>query len=68
LNNTGRYCTYVGRYKVVQESKRFSGVYDCEHLITSATSWRKAIKLAKLLDEAYREGYENGQIDDISWG
>lgn len=60
INEKGQYYTHVGKYKVVQEGKRFCGIYDCWNvMVTSRSSWRQAIKTAKLLDNAYKEGVEN---------
>lgn len=65
-NSVGRHYTYVGRYKVVQESKKFNGIYLNGQLITSSMTWRRAIKLAELLCNAFEEGkdYERDDYND----
>lgn len=63
MNEKSQYYTIVGEYKVVQEGKRFCGIYRNfgGQLITSKSSWKQAIKVAKLLNEAFQEGYDLGK-------
>jgi hypothetical protein len=54
-----------GEYLAVKDSKTFFGVYDCSSgkrsLITHRNNWRQATKLAKLLDAAYKSGYDSAR-------
>jgi hypothetical protein len=61
----GRPYTMIGRYKVIKNSEHMTGIYVYNDLITSKPKWSQAIKLAKLLYQEYREGYEDGRDDHI---
>lgn len=54
-----------GHYLVRQEKKTFNAVYKLEYgterFITHKTSWRQATGVAKILDKAYEEGYEEAK-------
>lgn len=54
-----------GFYLVVQEKKNFNAIYKLEYgeqkFLTHKTSWRQATRIAKLLDEAYGEGFEEAK-------
>lgn len=52
----------IGFYKVIQVKSDFVGVYEGEHLITHAKSWKRATKIAKLLLDAYCDGYDDAAI------
>jgi hypothetical protein len=59
IDREGKYYTDVGEYRVVQKGRRFCGIYDRYGVfITSRSSWRMAIKTAKLLNEAFEYGRE----------
>lgn len=48
-------------YSVEEKSKNYTGIYDrCGCLITSRETFKSACKVAKLLEQAYIEGYNNG--------
>lgn len=54
------------RYIVRQEKKTFNAIYRVNDygerkFITHRESWRQATNLAKLLHEAYEEGYEEAK-------
>jgi hypothetical protein len=54
-----------GKYLVRQEKRNFNAVFKVDYgqklFLTHKTSWRQATKIAKLLDEAYEEGYEEAK-------
>lgn len=54
-----------GEYLVVKERETFFAIYDCSsgvrRLLTHKSNWRKATKIAKLLNEAYQTGYEEAK-------
>lgn len=53
---------YFGNYLVVEEKKnQFYGIYLNRILLTHKSSWRSATKIAKLLHEAYLEGYDDAR-------
>lgn len=61
INSYGEYYTDVGRYRVVEKGKRFHAIYDFYgNFITHKTSWKQAVKLAKLLDETFIQGINYG--------
>lgn len=47
-------------YMVEEKNKNHVNVYMNGMLITSRTSFKSACKVAKLLEEAYVEGYNDG--------
>lgn len=50
----------IGEYRVIEHSQNMTGVYDGRGiLITSSNSYNNAIKLAKLLNKAYKQGWED---------
>lgn len=58
-----------GDYIVRKESENFYAIYDefitKDCFLTHRTSWRSACKIAKLLNEAYKKGKEEGR--DSYW-
>lgn len=61
INSYGEYYTDVGRYRVVEKGKRFHAIYDFYGtFITHKTSWKQAVKLANLLDDAFNRGADYG--------
>lgn len=54
-----------GEYLVVKEKSEFFAVYDCssgvKELMTHQNNWRKATKIAKLLNIAYEMGYKEAK-------
>lgn len=52
----------IGKYRVSKYKKDSFGVYKVENnrLITHKDNWKAATKIAKMLDEAYREGFADG--------
>lgn len=67
IDHRGRPYTRIGPYRVTKESENMTGIYgDCGQLITSKPKWSQAIKLTKLLHEAYQEGADS-QRDDSYW-
>lgn len=50
-----------GKYLVRQEKKNFNAIYKVEYstetFLTHKVTWRQATKVAKLLNEAYQEGF-----------
>lgn len=55
-------------YKVVQKSDKYFGVYDNNNkLITYADKWKRATKIASMLDKAYSDGYSQGYYDGGEW-
>lgn len=58
----GRPYTEIGEYLIRKDSGNFTGIYNLGlNLITSKPTWSQAVKLAKLLDEAYKAGYERAR-------
>lgn len=54
-----------GRYKVIEEKDNFYGIYNkCNTLLTHKKTWRQATKIAKLLEEAYNEGYYDADYEN----
>lgn len=62
-DDKGRMYTQIGKYKVIKEGKSFCGIYYYGMFITSKTGWRQAIKMAKLLNDAYNQGVEDERSD-----
>lgn len=60
----GRPFTFIGNYKVIKNSEHMTGIYADygARLVTSKPKWSQAIKLAKLLNEAYEEGKDDYRI------
>lgn len=62
-----------GNFLVVKEKEKFFAVYDMRNngrkLLTHKSSWRKATVIATLLDEAYKNGFEDArdQYDDTPY-
>lgn len=52
----------IGKYKASKYKNSSFGVYkvNSNKLITHKDTWKGATKIAKMLDEAYREGYADG--------
>lgn len=50
-------------YRVEEKSKNFSAIYQYGSLITSRETFKSACKVAKLLEQAYLEGY-NTALDN----
>lgn len=48
---------------VIEENDKFYGIYRNGKILTHYDKWKKATKAAKLLSEAYKEGYEDGSDD-----
>lgn len=59
-NNKDELCITFGNYSVVQHKKDYNAIYNIGKFVTHETSWKKATKIAKMLNEAYREGYADG--------
>ena len=57
----GKPYTIIGAYYVIKNSEHMTGIYRDygARLITSKPKWSQAIKLAKLLNDAYEEGVES---------
>ncbi|WCK57554.1 hypothetical protein PP175_26170 (plasmid) [Aneurinibacillus sp. Ricciae_BoGa-3] len=58
-------CRWDVYYEVKKEKKSFFGIYLCHsggaRFITHRTNSRKACNVAKLLQEAYQEDYEDAK-------
>lgn len=72
LTEGGKPYTVIGKYLVVKNSENMTGIYLEYHneanLVTSKPKWSQAIKLAKLLSEAYEVGYEDAKdFYDTRW-
>lgn len=67
MTDDGRPYTAIGRYHIVKESEKMTGIYfyhcGLKILVTSKPKWSQAIKLAKLLNESYNQGYESALRD-----
>lgn len=52
-------------YLVKKESDIFFAIYDLNHtpkkLITHKNNWRQATKLAKLLEQAFKDGFNDAR-------
>lgn len=48
----------IGMYRVRKERENFIGVYKDGALITHSDNWKRATKTAKLLLDAYCDGYD----------
>lgn len=64
----GRPYTIIGAfgyYHIIKNSEHMTGIYSNygRTLATSKPKWSQAIKLAKLLNEAYEEGYDDAKSD-----
>jgi hypothetical protein len=61
----GKPCTVIGNYYVIKNSEHMTGIYTDygSRMVTSKPKWSQAIKLAKLLNEAYQEGREDCKGD-----
>lgn len=66
-NKAGRQYAFIGPYKVVKESRIFTGIYKEGELITSRSSWRSATKTACLLYDAYQDGREAESDGNYYW-
>jgi len=66
VNNLGQRYLNVGAYNVVEEKKSMVCIYlDGESkLVTSKPNWNQATQVAKLLNEAYRVGYNDGRYPE----
>ncbi|WP_099301887.1 hypothetical protein [Bacillus sp. Marseille-P3800] len=57
-----RICNF-GNYLVVEQRKGFVGVYygseSGDSLMTHKSTWRSAVKLAKMLEQAYQNGQQD---------
>lgn len=54
-----------GHYKVIKEKENFCGVYNNHNiLLIHKRTWRQATKIAKLLEEAYKDGYDEADYDN----
>lgn len=50
---------WISHYKVIENRKDFVGIYtQLGELITHCSNWKRATKTAKLLLDAYCDGYE----------
>ena len=49
-----------GRYSVVQKKKNFNAIYFDDTFLCHRSTWNTATKMAKMLKEAYDEGYYAG--------
>ena len=62
MNSKGKPFTLIGEYHIVKESENMTGIYLHGHkLVTSKPKWSQAVKLAKLLDEAYKVGFKEAK-------
>lgn len=61
VTKDGKPYTMVGVYQVIKNSEHMTGIYQWGCLVTSKPKWSQAVKLAKLLSEAYKDGYRDGQ-------
>lgn len=64
----GRPFTIIGTYgyyHIIKNSEHMTGIYADygSRLVTSKPKWSQAIKLAKLLSDAYDEGYGDAKSD-----
>lgn len=60
-------CIRFNKYEVREEKKgKMFNVYRMygHKLITSSSNWKKACKIAKMLDEAYEYGYNIGIMNN----
>lgn len=58
--NNGKKELHFDHYKVEEKGNNFYGVYDmCGILITHRDTFKQASKIAKLLEEAFIEGYNS---------
>lgn len=61
-------CLQLGNFLAVEHKKKYVSVYNNDGvLITHAASWRRASKIAKLLDQAYQDGYSRGYEEAEDW-
>lgn len=65
VDGDGKSYTWVGCYRVVKNSEHMTGIYKDGELITSKPKWSQAIKLAKLLNDAFEVGREYQR--EINW-
>lgn len=69
----GRVEMKFGEYSVKKERDKFFAVYDesCtpKKLLTHAPTWRKATKIATLLQEAHASGFQKARdlYDEEAW-
>lgn len=62
-NEKGQKYINIGFYRVIEVKKGFVGIYKSRDLITHTKSWNRATKTAKLLLDAYCDGYEMARED-----
>ncbi|QST02546.1 hypothetical protein IMZ31_24155 (plasmid) [Pontibacillus sp. ALD_SL1] len=60
-NKKGQRYTFVGEFLVIREAKRHCSVYRNGILIKTGMGWNRAVKLARLLNDAYLAGVEDGK-------
>ena len=59
--NNGKKILRFKHYKVVEKADNYFAIYDnSNNLISHKDKWRKATKLASMLDNAYEKGYLKG--------
>ena len=56
-DDKGKMYIKIGMYTVREEKEGFVGVYKDKALITHTNNWKRATKTAKLLLDAYCDGY-----------
>lgn len=59
-SDNGKRILKFQNYTVEEKSKKFIGIYNAGELITSRETFKSACKVAKLLEQAYIEGYNLG--------
>lgn len=62
-NDNNKRILRFSHYTVEEKSKNYTAVYRNGSLITSRGTFKSACKTAKLLEQAYIEGYNNGTYD-----
>lgn len=59
--NNGKKTLRFEHYKVIEKADNYFAIYDNNNnLISHKDKWRKATKLASMLDSAYEKGYLKG--------
>lgn len=59
-NDNNKRVLKFSNYTVEEKSKNYIAVYKDGQLITSRETFKSACKVAKLLEQAYIEGYNDG--------
>lgn len=59
-NSKGELVIHFGKYTVIQERKDYNVIYFEEKFLCHRDTWKSATKMAKMLKEAFDEGYSRG--------